>query len=270
MHLMDWHRCSQWNLEKWTCPYIGEKDHEEPDEEEDVKDRAQRALEKSGAGDESDLYFPGIPLFRSVREIKRQETPDPLREPGRPIPFPKPIPHEIPEKKTKRIAAFGGGANGGELWLNQFYKQLNQTRYAPAGPSLKPALANAPALASSPAAEPLPKTSTSSAVRTAAASESALTKSLRIYVKPPNLWDTGARTPQRALAQYRYKPQPRKRAVSESKGLSTGQKLAAAAATTVIGAGAAYLAGNTGRGRGGQTGRSAAWALTNRGAALAR
>lgn len=258
MRLTDWHKCRRWNDRKYNCPYLGEDDHGDDDDDDPKKDpnppasEPRQYLDIPGFGDST------IPLLRRVRELKRPEVQEPLREPI-PFPTPRPIPEPAPG-----VAATQSPTGDIKTWkqLYQWYLDHPQVP-APAIPSLPPPLAPAPG--SLPEPVKVPATSTSLAAETADLSETALTKSLPIYVKPPNPWDIGVRKPALASAQATTSTTARKESGRQTR--SNAGRIAAGAATAIVGAGAAYLVR---RGGGGGTGRSAPFMLRPKGLALAR
>lgn len=249
MELMDWHRCRRWNQRRWRCPFEGQEDHQNDDDrEQDVLIKRKRASKAKDASRFQDgLGDVGIPLLRGVRELKQREVPEPLRTP---IPFPK-KPAEVPGK----IAAITPQRREETTarWIDNYEARLAAT--ARATPQTSQVHVNSRARSSSKARQPQRVRSTLNASATAATTEAALTKSLPIYIKPPNPWDTGV--------------QPKK-AVTASSSSSNKGRIAAGAATALIGAGAAYLTARSGRGKGGKAGRSATFMLRPKGLALAQ
>lgn len=252
MKLSAWHSCKNYWKKGWNCPLAGIKDHEDDDEEEDIK----RPREWADAKEFNDFIY--------IAHRRRDE----VRQAAKIIKFPTERIRDSPppEYKEPPIAAIVPDANPNPF--NESKEALKPWVPNPVHLQAARQAVGRPAVVTAPAKVKEPSTQR----QTAKVSEPT-----RVPTRVPS--SSGSYVMGKAEQTF-ASSLPKPSATPRSSGVqgkaeresAWGRKAAGAAvaATAATGAYAIYKSGGGGRGRGGNIGRSAAFDLTPKGAALAR
>ena len=228
MALMDWHKCNRWTDRKFACPYVGDDEHTDDDqdpEEHDWMEFIRRGATAVALGK----------ALRAVLQVRKRRQGE-VRGPGE-LPDPVPIrPPGLPRAAFKLL-------RGDEGFVRGWEQDLRRAR----------AMSRVPARSGvrMPARSPVRGTSRSAS--RAAASERSLVRSLRKLPSTARPWDTGAYK-SRAKAPTGNAGRASAVALSKSSAKTSNRnrrRAAAVAAAALTTAGAVYLSGRKPRGRGG-------------------
>lgn len=246
MKLRDWHDCRRYRRRGYNCPFLEEREHEDPEEEHEERER-RTASERGDAGNIPDIYYISRKIIKE--NTKDQRQPKEVRHVPDTLPFPKKAPLEVPPiaaitpgalKRQTTPTFWPTPARGlqAQRWLERYKARIRANVRTPVrSASTAPTEARSRGTAHPPV--DTRRTRPSSSPETAYATnlgraEQSFTETLPRYARPHATSTTGMHRPNRQNRRSRW----------------TGRRLTAAAATGAIALGAAALTARSGGGGG--------------------
>lgn len=232
MELMAWHKCNRWTEKQFACPYRGEPEH--TDDDEDPESHDWMDFIRRGAS--------AVAIGKALQDViaARKKS-----KQGKQVP--KPIPFPVPRREVEPLPRAAIQLHRGDEGFTKAWEaDLRNVRVPSRVPVRVPRLRTVPSR--------LPVRATSRSLVRQASSERSLVKSLARSPLGARPWDIGVRRPTQIKKPTQSAGRASAVALSRSTRRTAGRnrrRAAAVAAAALTTAGAVYLSGRRPRGRGG-------------------